>query len=187
MFLNDPNSLNVNVTVLPGQTPNYSFQSPIWVNNQLVMQNNGNNGFLISFIIQPPAKPGDPQYYFPPDAQKDLAVTAQPLVNPNDACPSVQNGPGSKPWSLFKAKSVSADNKTLVVRDPNPQGKPTTFGFTLWVTTNPDGSGPYLPLDPIGDNQDGPINVSWGSVFVAVVAVAAVAVFALYEVGLFAR
>lgn len=186
MFLNDPNDVNVNVTVLPGQTPNYSFSSPIWINNQLVMQNDGKNGFYISFVLQPPP-PGGVQYYFPPDSQKDLAVTALPMTNPNDACPSTQNGAGSKPWANFKAKSVSSDNKTLVVHDPNPQGQETTFGFTLWVTTNSDGSGPYLPLDPIGDNQNGPVNYKWSAIFVATVAVAAVAIFALYEIGFFAH
>jgi len=180
MFKNGPNEVNVNVTVLPGQTPNYSFVSPIWVNNQLVLQNDGNDGFLISFILQP----STPQYYFPPDSQKDLAVTAQAMTNPNQSCPGNQN---AKPWPLFKAKSVSGDNKTLVVRDPNPQGQETAFSFTLWVTTNADGSGPYLPLDPIGDNQNGPVNYQWGAIFIAAVAVAAVALFVLYEVGLFAR
>ena len=187
MFLNGPNEVNVNVTVLPGQTPNYKFNSIIWVNNQLVMNNNGNNGFLISFIIQPPTNPGDPQYYFPSDANKELAITANPIVNPTDNCPNSQNGPGSKPWSLFKAKSVSSDNKTLVVHDPNPQGQETLFGFTLWVTTNADGSGPYIGLDPIGNNQNGPVSLNWTAVFVATVAVAAITAFVLYEFGVFVR
>lgn len=183
MFVKDPIDVDVKVTVLPGATPNYQFDSPIWQNNQLVFQNNGHNGFYVSFKIQPPKNPGDPQYYFPSDANKDLAVSAAPLVNPTDGCPP-QNAAA---WNQFRPDKVTDSNKTLIVHNPNAPGKQTLFGFTLFVTTNADGSGPYLALDPIGSNQDGPVSIDVWAVALAAVAVAAIALVVAYQFGLFAR
>ena len=182
MFKKDPIDVDVNVTVLPGQTPNYKFDSPIWQNDELVFQNDGHNGFYVSFKIQPPA-PGQPQYYFPDDTNKDLAVSARPMTNPSDACPPQ----GAASWNQFKAFKVKDSNKTLVVHDPNSPGQATQFSFSLFVTTNANGTGPYTQLDPIGSNQDGPVDLNMWAVSLAVFAVAAAALVVAYQFGLFAR
>jgi hypothetical protein len=178
MFKSAAKSVEVNVTVLPDQTPNYRFDSSIWQNGKLVFQNDGHDGFYVSFALQQTT----PQYYFA--NQMNAAISAKKIVTPADECPD-QLPANQYPWSQFKPVSLSKDLKTLVVHDPNAKGQECQFGFSLFVTTNEDGSGPYTKVDPIGDNQNGPVHLNALAVTVTVLVIAAVAAFVSYELGLF--
>ena len=182
MFKLAAKNVTVDVTVLPNQDPNYQFYSSdgIWKDGKLVFQNGGHDGFYVSFVLQE----SQPQYYFA--KQMNAAIAAKKIVTPADECPD-QLPANQYPWSQFKPVSLSDDLKTLMVHDPNAPGQECLFGFSLFVTTNQDGSAPYLKFDPICDNQNGPVHLNRFAVATTAIAVAAIAVFALYEFGLFAR
>jgi hypothetical protein len=171
MFKLGAKSQKVDVFVLPRQKPNYRFDSEIWENGRLVFYNDGYDGFYVSFYLED----SNPQYYFAAD--KEDALAAKKIVVPEDACPDQ----GSQ-WSQFKAKEVSSDLRTLVVRNLNSKGQQCDFGFSLFVTTNDDGSGPYLKLDPIGENHNGATGFNWFSIAVTGVAVTAIAALALFAI-----
>jgi hypothetical protein len=174
MFMLSANEVDVKVWVLEGQSPNYRFESPIWINNQLVFQNNGHEGFHVHFKLQ------DAQYYFAKG--KDMALAAAKLVNPGDECPDQ-----GRKWNQFNEVGLSSDLKVMTVNNPNAPGQKSLFGFSLFVTKDKNGSGPYIKLDPIGDNQDGPVHYNVWAVATATVITVAIVALGLYAFGFFGR
>lgn len=136
---------DVTVVLEPANDPPFHFESHLLKGGKLTFKNDHFPGFTVAFTISDPTNSG---YLFPSDPKK--ALGARKLNNSNDSCP----GQGDS-WKQFEAQSVSTDFKTLTVRNLNEFA--TEFGFTLFVTQSPSGpQGPYLALDPIGDNQNGP-------------------------------
>ncbi len=142
----NPNRATVNVHILLGQTPNFSFSSShlqVGPNNELTFANNGKPGFLIEYhLVNPPSN-----YRFPVNSIPNNLQEALYSAVGTDPCPNV---PGQ--WCDFTAQTVKDQGLTLVVRNRNDSV--AQFGYVLRVT-NDDGAN-YLPLDPGGFNQNGP-------------------------------
>lgn len=142
---------DVTVVLEPDSNPPFHFESHLLKGGKLTFKNDHFPGFIVDFTISDPTKSG---YLFPNDPKK--ALGARKLNNSNDACPAQGD-----PWDQFEPQSVSPDFKTLTVRNLNDFS--TEFGFTLFVTQSPNPPrGPYLALDPIGSNQNGPITIGGG-------------------------
>jgi hypothetical protein len=148
----DPKEVDVQVVLTPSGNPKWHLESDLLdKDGKLVFKNNGHPGFYVYFKLKDPEKS---RYQFPDDA--GMALAAAPVVGQGAKCPD-QN---AKPWSQFKALKVkkgffSRRNMTLKVHDPNAPGQECEFGYSLFVTLTPDGSGPYWKLDPGGINQNG--------------------------------
>lgn len=173
----NPNKSTINVYVYPGGDPNYQLETKLLKGDELVFNNNGRPGFDISFVLANADQTG---YYFPDDASKALAAQKGII---GDGCPTQ-----GMVWDEFTPTGVSADNLTLYVNNKNT--KSTDFAFTLFVTEKPHDPKPhFLPLDPIGSNQNGPTSRSFAasiltttSVSIAIAAIVIIAV-ALYAFG----
>jgi len=181
----NPKNEDVTVVLEPGQDPNFHLESKLLKGGRLVFKNEHFPGFTVNFAISDPTNSG---YLFPSDPK--MALGAKQIHNPNDRCPAQGDS-----WKQFEPVSVSTDFKTLTVRNLNEFA--TDFGFTLFVTQSPSGpQGPYLALDPIGQNENGPPSVdgggglfgsqgiSWSYVAVGV-AVVVLALIALSRFGVF--
>jgi hypothetical protein len=143
----NPKPVEVKVFVYPGQEKPYVLEAAnsILKAGVLTFKNNNHPGFRVSFTLANAEKTG---YYFPDDAQQALAVAE--ITSQTDNCPTQ----GQK-WPEFTPFEVNNDNKTLVVINTNM--KHAEFAFTLFVTLKPHDANPhFLPLDPIGSNQNGP-------------------------------
>jgi hypothetical protein len=183
---NPPQDVHVKVILKPGQTPDYELQSQLLQGNKLTFSNNGFPGFNVFFDIEDPDKSG---YVWPDDA--DMALAATPLAGAGTECPDQ----GTK-WNQFNPTQVIKDkdgrNTTLKVRNPNAPGQSCDFGYSLFVTQQPDGKGSYWKLDPIGSNQNGPTmfeperGTRWGTYAAIVVGIAAIG-FVLYQLGVFGQ
>lgn len=110
----------------------------------LVFENNGRPGFEIRFYLYDLTEKG---YRFPRDPDDAVWSTIG-----EDGCPT------SEAHEVFKPIRVTQPNGTMLVvendnseRNGGPIGK---FRYTLNVTRT--GSKPFLPLDPGGDDRDGP-------------------------------
>jgi hypothetical protein len=187
---NQPKDVRVTVTLKPGQVPDYTLQSQLLQGGKLTFRNNGFPGFNVYFDLVDPDNSG---YVWPDDA--NMALAATPLAGEGTECPDQ----GTK-WGQFNPVAVIKDkdgrNTTLKVRNPNAPGQSCDFGYSLFVTQQPDGSGSYWKLDPIGSNQNGPqadsagdgfLARSWIGTAVIGLAVIAVVAVALYEFGVFGR
>jgi hypothetical protein len=142
---------DVTVVLEPDNKPNFHLKSHLLKGDKLVFKNDHFPGFTVDFTIEDPTNSG---YLFPSDPK--MALGARKLTNSSDACPAQGDS-----WKQFEPESVSTDFKTLTVRNLNEFA--TEFGFTLFVTQSPNPPhGPYLPLDPIGENQNGPPSLDGG-------------------------
>jgi hypothetical protein len=144
----EPMDVQVNVVLTPSREPKWHLESLLLQAGKLTFKNQGHPGFNVFFIIQDPEGSG---YQFPDD--EDMALAATPLAAPGTDCP--RQGVS---WNQFKPQQViknAGRNTTLKVHNPNAQGQECDFGYTLFVTLQPDGSGSYWELDPIGSNQNG--------------------------------
>lgn len=180
----------VKVVLEPESDPPFHLQSSLIKNGKLTFKNNHFPGFVVDFTIDDPTGSG---YRFP--SNPTLALGARRINDVHDRCPSQGDS-----WQQFEPVSVSTDGKTLTVRNLNETK--TQFGFTLFVTQSPNPPhGPYLELDPIGDNQNG-ISDSGGGfgggsfdTFLGMTTtqlaigagIVVVALVALYEFGVFGR
>jgi hypothetical protein len=140
----DPKEEDVKVFVYPGQQPPYVFESKLLKAGVLTFKNENHPGFIINFNLM---NADETNYYFPDNASNALA--AAKLGKPGSDCP-----PQGTKWPEFKPVEVKNNNTTLVVHNENTDS--ADFGFTLFVTQEPHKPRPkYLPLDPIGSNQNG--------------------------------
>jgi len=189
----DPNTAHVRVVLKRGKNPDYQLHSPLMENGKLTFRNNGHPGFKVFFDLEDPDGSG---YQFPDDENMAIAVTKKqnPPVSGWD-CPDQ-----GATWPIFQPKRIWKDgnlrNMTLEVTNPNPPGQEGDFGYSLFVTQQPDGSGgpaSYWKLDPIGSNQNGPefigpdSGLGWATYAAITVAAVALIAFALYEFGVFGR
>jgi hypothetical protein len=110
---------------------------------ELVFENKGHPGFFVHFRLQDRTGLG---YFFPRPNDRKEAVWSQRV---EDACPE------SAVWDVFDPRNISGDRLTLIVHNPNVAPVLGQFGYTLRVTKN--NGQDYLPLDPGGDNRNGPV------------------------------
>lgn len=179
--MTNPAKATVTVLLKPSQNPPYSLKSSLLQGKDLVFKNNHFPGFYVYFTLQDPDKSG---YLFP--ANPSDAFASKKIEKPGDECPDQGDQ-----WSQLVPESVSPDYKTLTVRNYNTEI--ADFGYSLFVTKDPQGDGDCLKLDPIGSNQNGPTTFGFFSSIatpigaVAAIVVVVVILFLLYEAGVFAR
>jgi hypothetical protein len=169
-----PRDVHVSVT-LNSETPgDFSIEPsplgslPTGPNGELIFNNAGRPGFFIHFGLVD--KTGL-NYKFPPQAKVSEAVWSELVAG---ACPQ---SPGK--WDVFEPRNITNGGMTLIVHNPNVDPILGKFGYTLRVTK--DGGATYLPLDPGGDNQNGPVNrYNWNT---AVAFVSGAAVGSLATIG----
>lgn len=106
--------------------------------------NDGHPGFQIEFELDDRT---GLNYLFPPNKNKQDAIWSKMGAS---ACPT------SECHEVFKIQSVRPHEKSVVVQNANQGATVGDFGYTLQVTNT--GGKPYLPLDPGGVNQNGPIS-----------------------------
>ena len=116
---------------------------PMGPGGELIFENDGHSGFFVYFDLKDPNKLG---YKFPPNNKMNDAVWSR---LGEGACPDTEA------WEIFDPRSVTNQGMTLRVRNTNVGSDVGKFGYTLRVTK--DGGASYLPLDPGGDNKNGPI------------------------------
>ena len=116
---------------------------PTGPNGELIFENEGHSGFFVYFDLK---DPNDLRFKFPPNNKMNDAVWSKLGVG---ACPDTEA------WEIFDPRSVTNKGMTLKVRNTNVGSEVGKFGYTLRVTK--DGGASYLPLDPGGDNKNGPI------------------------------
>jgi hypothetical protein len=180
-----PKDETVTVVLEPGQNPPFHLKSNLLKGSKLVFKNDHFPGFSVNFTLDDPTNSG---YLFPSDPK--LALGARQKNNPNDDCPSQGDS-----WKQFEPVSVSTDFKTLTVRNLNESA--TLFGYTLFVTQSPNPPhGPYLALDPIGQNENGPptvedgglIGLGFNRTYLAIGAgIVVLALIAMFKAGVFGR
>lgn len=149
--------------------------------NGLIFDNDGHPGFHIHFTLIDNTGEG---YLWPSNKDKDDAVWSK--VGTSVACP------GSPDRDVFHATGVDGTRTTLHINNPNPSPAQGPFKYTLCVTNN-DGAS-YLELDPGGVNNNGSYSTGTkptssfasSTTFVALIALVAIALFAMYEFGVFA-
>jgi hypothetical protein len=133
---------------------------------EIKFENKKHDGFNVYFDLKDPPE----NYVFLGGSHLSEAVWSQL----GKQCPT------SAASAVFTPKRVENNGKTLVVYNKNPSPAQGRFTYTLRVTN--DGGKTYLPLDPGGDNMNGPTNFesAWSYVAVGVgSAFATAAVFAV--------
>lgn len=159
MMFGTPVDVRVKVFLHPDTDPPFHFESDdlsVGLNNELTFVNNHRHGFRIHYDLQDPTH----GFLFPGKTLPDHLNEAV-YVKPHAPCPQTKSK-----WGQFTPERVDNGGKTLVVWNKNES--PVKFGYTLRVINS---AGQWLPLDPTGDNQNGPT-----SPFVNYLAVGAIAV-----------
>ena len=149
--------------------------------NGLIFDNDGHPGFHIQFTLIDNTGGG---YLWPANKDKNDAVWSK--IGTSVACP------GSPDREVFHVTDVDNTRTALHVNNPNPPPAQGPFKYTLCVT-NDDGAS-YLQLDPGGVNNNGsfstgvkpPRSLASSTTLVALFALVAIALFAMYEFGVFA-
>lgn len=159
-----------------GLAPNPSGNPPLLFtidDKKLTFKNDHHPGFLVRFNI---SDPQNTLYKFPDAVTDAMWVQTIQSAGPN-SCPTAATH-----WDGFKGLEVTNSNMTLVVDNPNAAEQ--MFAFTLRFTKTPHDPNPaFVPFDPIGTDKNGPLqrnNTAALLVTLAVVAVAAVAVYELF-------
>ena len=142
----NPREVHVNVFIdnPDVRAPKFHFEShdlDVGPKNELTFTNDHHPGFNITFNLQPPTH----SYLFPKPQDATDGVWSK---FGNSECPQ------SQAREVFTEPRVSSSRESLTVHNRNRQDDTGLFGYTLRVTR--DGGGTYLPLDPVGDNQNGP-------------------------------
>lgn len=113
----------------------------------------GHNGIDVAFVLTD-ATGGQKTYTFPPNNLKDKAVSSQ--LGATNLCPPQGTN------EVLGAINVGGENNdTLRVHNANQDQRPGgpnvlgPFSYVLWVTN--DNGATYKPLDPGGNNMNGPI------------------------------
>ena len=137
--------VTVDLYIDPKANPPFTMKSKLLKDGKLTFKNNHHPGFVIDFNIV-----DDGGGYLFPDSAAD-ALSAAELEKGKPTCPKQ----GEK-WPEFEPLEVDNGNRTLRVQNHN--NHPADFGFTMFVCK--DGKKPYLELDPIGDNRNGPRTIA---------------------------
>ena len=135
----------VELYIDPKADPPFTMKSKLLKDGKLTFKNDHHPGFIVDFNIV-----DDGGGYLFPDDEKD-ALAAGELQPGKPTCPK-----HGAEWDEFEPLEVTNGNRTLRVQNHN--NDPAEFGFTMFVTKN--GKKPYLELDPIGDNRNGPRTVN---------------------------
>jgi hypothetical protein len=155
--------VDIKVFVHPDQEPKFHLECDDLPKkpddpNHFIFDNDGHPGFLLSYVLQ-----GDAAgYRFPDRDHMDEALYSAKGAG----CPTAKGQ-----WGQFKAKDVTSDNKTLIVRNMNQHGHEGEFGYTLRVTKTPHDAdnATYLDLDPGGTNNNGSTTIQISYLNVALV------------------
>lgn len=146
----NPKKVKVIVTVksdVPGDftiEPSPKGSLPKGKKGELVFENDHHPGFDVHFDLVDKSGLG---YKFPPPDKMSSAVWSELGAT---SCP--RDGR----MEVFQPLSIDNDQMTLVARNPNAGTVVGGFYYMLRVTR--DGGSSYLPLDPGGDNKNGPIS-----------------------------
>jgi hypothetical protein len=177
----DPMEVHVLVFLHPGDPKgDFHFETtdlPMGPNNFLYFRNWGFPGFYIHFDLQEPTL----GYLFPesklfPPNPPNQHLRAALFASSQPGCPTSPSN-----WGQFDGEKVINNGKTLVVWNKNQTRR--DFGYALQVTK--DGGATYLPLDPGGQNKNGPSRaIDWAVVAAAAAAGAAFTIVTLYGFGL---
>lgn len=142
--MSDPNEIEIKVFLDSVEPPAFRLQSPLpkgTKDNDFVFNNNGNPGFVLTYVLQPDGLGAD---YFFPDEHTDALYSSK-----TTSCPTNKGQ-----WPQFRGKEVKPGNKILVVRNLNQQK--ANFSYTLRVTKRPHDTDPKcVDLDPGGVNENG--------------------------------
>lgn len=140
----EPVTRDITVELVP--TPNGEDPVSYKINeSDLVFRNDGHPGFVVNFNLSDPHNTG----YLFPDSKTEAMWVHKIIVGDPDPCPKT-----AVHWPEFQAQKVLNGNTTLEVRNLNEHKH--LFAFALRVTQTPHDPQPVLvPLDPIGDNQNG--------------------------------
>lgn len=179
--MKDPMEVHVQVVLHPGD-PNGDFHFettdlPMGPKNFLYFRNWGFPGFLIHYDLQDPKD----EYVFPesslfPPNPPNQHLREALYARSQPGCPTSASN-----WGQFEGEEVLNGGKTLVVYNKNQT--PRDFAYTLRVTN--DGGKTYLPLDPGGQNKNGPSRaIQLTTAVIAAAAGAALTFVALYSLGL---
>jgi hypothetical protein len=171
----NPMKASVTIVLQPSKSPPFQMKSGLLQGKDLAFTNLNFPGFSIDFSLEDPERSG---YLFP--ANPSDAFAAKEIKSPTDSCPDQ-----GQTFSELVPENVSANYKTLTVRNYNSYA--CNFGFSLFVTKDPQGNGPYLKLDPIGANHNGPRTAPNRRLATVAIAIAAIIViaFVLNELGVF--
>ena len=107
-------------------------------NDNIIFHNHRRPGYIVRFNLRDPRNTG---YVFPNNPADALSSSTGP------GCPT---GPGQ--WPGFAAAAVTNGGRSLEVRNRNNGHQ--DFSYTMWVSTT--GSAPFTPLDPGGEDRNGP-------------------------------
>lgn len=163
----DPKNVNVTVTLnseRPGDfviEPDPKGSLPRGAGEQLIFKNDGNSGFWIYFNLIDNTGLG---YQFIEKDKNNKKVVADAVWSVLGA----NNCPTTGTYDVFRARAVLHNGMTLKVRNSNVD-KDELGQFTYTLRVSKDGGDHYHPLDPGGDNRNGPISAGGVSYFGALV------------------
>lgn len=149
----DPKKVKLIVTVnsdVPGDftiEPSPKGALPKGTKGELIFKNNHHRGFDVEFDLIDNSGLG---YKFPPTDKMRSAVWSELGAT---SCPQAGK------MDVFQPLSIKNNQMTLVAHNPNFGSVVGKFYYMLRVTR--DGGSNYHPLDPGGDNQNGPIDSYW--------------------------
>lgn len=161
----DPKDVHVNVILNSERPKDFKIEPsplgslPTGPNGELIFRNDKHSGFFIYFDL---IDNTGLNYKFVEEDKNHKKVL-------NEAVWSVlgaNNCPTTGAWEVFRPRAVLNSGMTLKVRNTNIKDELGQFTYTLRVSKD-DGAS-YHPLDPGGDNQNGPIGRNWSAALVFV-------------------
>lgn len=153
-----PKEVHVTVTLNSERPDDFTIEPapvgslPRGTNGALVFENRGHSGFWIYFDLIDMTGQG---YKFIERDNAQKKVVKDGVWSAMGA----ENCPMDGEQDVLTARAVLNDGMTLKVRNPNvDKDEIGLFKYTLRVSK--DGGDSYLPLDPVGENRNGPISDS---------------------------
>ena len=162
-----PRDIDVELAPNPAGNPPLLFTID---HDKLTFKNDHHPGFLVRFNI---VDTQHTNYKFPDNPDDAMWVQSIQSITPN-SCPTTPMH-----WKGFEATSVTNENMTLEVDNPNAAEQ--LFAFTLRFTPKPHENNPQCePFDPIGTDKNGPTS-RISAALLLTVAVVGIAAFAAYK------
>lgn len=158
-----PKNVEVTVTLNSERPKDFTIEPtpkgslPRGTDDELVFRNEGNSGFWIYFNLIDKTGLG---YKFIERDNKNNKVVKDAVWS----VLGINNCPTKGETDILRARNVLNDGMTLKVRNSNvDEDELGPFTYTLRVSK--DGGDTYHPLDPGGDNRNGPITMDRANYF----------------------